>query len=61
MPAYPSPAEHKLILAASELVPRTIPLQHTVVGGPGGSSGSSEATLKVTLGKHAVVAVDINL
>lgn len=47
MPAYPSPAEHMQIMAASELVPQTVAMR----GDP------ARRELALTLGQHSVVAV----
>jgi xylan 1,4-beta-xylosidase len=47
MPAYPSPAEHAQIMAASEMVPRTV----AMAGGP------ARRELTLTLARHSVVAV----
>ena len=68
MPAYPSAAEHTAILAASELTSE--PVQLTDVSGEetrGPASTSTVGTLRthkkqltLTLGKHSVVAVDVD-
>jgi xylan 1,4-beta-xylosidase len=58
MPGYPSPDEHTQILAASELVPRTVPLQQQPTRD---DTVRREATLTLTVGKHAVIAVDIDV
>jgi xylan 1,4-beta-xylosidase len=52
MPAYPSPAEHAEILAASELVSQPVVLV-PVSGSP------DKRALKILLTKHSVIAVDL--
>ena len=54
MPAYPSPAQHAEIMAASELLSQPVALLKVE-----GSSRKRE--LKLMLGRHAVVAVDVDI
>ena len=51
MPAYPSPAEHTLIMAASEMMPEMIEM----AGDP------TKRELKLTLARHSVLAVTFAL